>query len=516
MNLRTNRSHLPNGILSANKLAALIALLLAVGLTQPINAQTGSEYRPPQEIDGSRPASTALNQATSAQTQDPGKLPGKQIATQQAFDLLVKELDNLIPGDFEEGSAQKKAIEDAVTAFQLRDAKRVFEILNAQAAVDSEFPPTDLMLAALSYATKDQKSGRVLLERAGVQNPNSPPVYAAFSRLAINENRNIEALALLEKMARVIATAKLTEKSRSFYDAQYLDGMTDVAMRQQRYPDARTYLEKLRVLRPKDPKTLMVSAELEFKEKKLDKSMEYLTQLQLVLPHARAPETIIASWFHRTGQTDEAKKWMADAATKYADSPQVQLEVASWSVNDEDFPTASASIKKAEANGETPLSKSLKAKIAFAGESYGVAEAHYKELYLQNPDNFDAANMYALSLIESSDPEKRKLALDIANRNFRSLPDNIVAQAALGYVKLRLGDIEQAKSALGRALQSNTASPEIRFFGAAVLREMKEYENSKTVLIQALNHKGIFLYRTAAKKMLSELDAELTALKTDK
>jgi predicted transcriptional regulator YheO len=65
-------------------------------------------------------------------------------------------------------------------------------------------------------------------------------------------------------------------------------------------------------------------------------------------------------------------------------------------------------------------------------------------------------------------------------------------------------------------LQSNTASPEIRFFGAAVLREMKEYENSKTVLIQALNHKGIFLYRTAAKKMLSELDAELTALKTDK
>lgn len=508
MNPRILRLHWTAEFSVVARLTAATVLLIVVGSTQLTLAQI--DYRPPQEIDNSQPGVPGAD--TTRQL--PGSVPTNQLATQQAFDVLVKELDNLVPGTFEEDSAQKKAIEDAVTAFQLRDANRLIEIFTAQEAADPDFPPSDVLLAALSYATQDPKSGRVLLERAGLNNPDDPAVFAAFTRLAINENRTFDALALLEKMAREISDAKLSDKSKNFYDLLYLDGMTDVAMRQQRYSDARSYLTKQRERIPKNPKVLMVSAELEFREGNLDKSMEFLETLRSVFSQTRAPETIMASWFQRTGKIDEARKWMNEAAVKYAGSPQVQLEVASWSVNDEDFPAASASIKKAEANGETPLSKSLKAKIAFAAESYGVAEAHYQELYQSNPDNFDAANMYALSLIESSDQEKRKLALQIANRNFRSLPDNVVAQAALGYIQLRLGDLEQAKSALGRALQSKTASPEIRFFGAAALREMNQSENAQTVLKQALAHQGLFLYRSAAKKMLAELSADLPAPKS--
>lgn len=515
MNSRTVHSNVNNVILLSRHFGSFVAIVLAVGLTHPVMAQSGSSFRPPQDVDGSRPGST-LPSPTAGQPQDQTKTEINQLSTQQAFDMLVKELDGLIPGEFEAGSAEKKAVEDAVTAFQLRDANRVIQILKAQAIADPDFPPTDLLLAGLSFSTGDPKSGRVLLERAGVESPDNPAVYAAFTRLAINEQRTVDALALLEKMARAMTESKLTEKSRNFYELQYLDGMVDVAMRQQRYSDARTFLAKQRESIPLNPKVLMVSAELEFREKNLDKSMEYLKQLLVSLPQARAPETIIASWFQRSGQTEEARKWMADAAAKYKANPQVQIEVASWAVNDEDFPTASASIKKAETGGETPLSKSLKAKIAFAGQSYAVAESHYQDLYKQNPNNFDAANMYALSLIESSDPAKRALAESIANKNFRSLPDNVVAQAALGYIQLRLGDIEQAKSAIGRALQTNVSSPEIRFFGASVLREMKQPKDARAILEQALNHQGIFLYRTRARKMLAELNAELPAPDTDK
>ena len=97
------------------------------------------------------------------------------------------------------------------------------------------------------------------------------------------------------------------------------------------------------------------------------------------------------------------------------------------------------------------------------------------------------------------------MSLEIANRNLRALPNNVIAQAARGYILLRGGKTEQAKTTIGRALQQQNASPEIRFFAASVLNKMGEKENTKTTLEQALKYRGLFLYRARAKKMLQQL-----------
>ena len=484
-----------------------IALLLVTACQWPLTAvgQTGTEFRPPQEVDGTR--ADPLN-VPKPPVAPPTAGEGQQ-QTEQRFNQLVQELNNLIPGDPASNPTQQKVIGDAVKAFQARDANLVIELMTAQSLSDPNFPPADVMLAGLSFAIQDPKSGRVLLERAALNHPDNPAVYSTFARLAINENRSTDALALLDKLDRVTKKAKLPPQAAAFYEAQYLDGATDIAMRQRRFSDGRRYLMKLRELRPGNPKALMVSAELEFNEKNLEQSLLFLKQLQTALPQTRPPEIIMANWFQRSGKFDTAKAWIQAAAETYVDSPKVQLEVASWAVNEEQFPMALAAIKKADIAGETPQSLSLKAKIAFAGESYGVAESHYAQLYKKFPNNFDASSMYALCLIESDDPEKRKLALEIANRNFRALPDNIVAQAAHGYVLLREGKMEQAKTIIGRAMQQQNTSPEIRFFAASVLNEMKEGEKSKTSLEQALKYRGLFLYRSRAKKMLQEVSQTL-------
>ncbi|MFT5300634.1 MAG: putative Zn-dependent protease [Mariniblastus sp.] len=492
-----------------------IGLTLSLPLARVTSAdgQGNSEFRPPQQVDGSRAPG---GQPNSAASQGTASQDANTDASRQAFGKLVIELDNLIPGSIQEDPEQKKVVEEAVTAFQLRDANRVIEILEIQNAKDPDFPPTDLLLAGLTFATNDTQSGRVLLERAGIKYPNSPAVYSAFARLAINEGRTVDGLALLEKMTRTLVDTKLSEKAKAFYNMQLLDGMSDVAMRQLRFDDARKYLSELRRLFPQNSKALMVSAELEFKEKNIDKAVEFLKQLRARIPQTRSPETIIGSWYQRINEPAEAKTWILKAASNYPKNPQVQLEVAAWAVNEELFPTASAAIKQAEINGETPLSKSLKAKIAFANGSYAIAESHYEALSKMQPDNIDSANMYALSLIESNEPNKKKLALEIANRNFRALPNNVVSQATLGYINLRMGDVEQAKAALGRALQTNNASPEIRYFGATVLKAINQPENARTVLQSALDHKGLFLYRTPAQKLMSELPSAPLGLTPNK
>ena len=488
---------------------ALPFLLIATSMHfSPVFGQDiGNGFRPPQEIDGSKggPSEKDKEGTLSAQGNNATNTPAANANPANQFELLFREMSNLIPGDVLSKPEVKKVVEDAITAFQLKDGNKVIQILSAYREKNVDFPPTQLLLAAMSFASEDAKTGRVLLERAAAANPDNPATYSAFARLAINEGRLTDAQALLEKIERLIPASDLSADAKAHYQRLSLDAMTDVAIRQQRFEDARKYLEKQRAENPNNPKVLMVSAELEFKEQNIDKAIEYLGKLRAVQPGTRVPEAVVGMWFDRVGNNEAAEKWATASAEKYPDDAQVQLEYANWAISRNKLPIASEAIRKAESKaGESILSKNLKARIAFSRESYAVAEAHYAALMAQK--SFDASNMYALCLIEGGDAEKMAKAKQIAVQNFRALPNNLVAQATMGYTHLRQGDIEQAKSVLARAAQSRGSSPEIDYFLAALLAEMGNKAEARKTLEGALKFDGFFLYRSPAEKLLAKLD----------
>ena len=493
----------------------LAVLAIAIVATLAVRSASGQDagFRSPQSIDGSREGETTPGAA--AQTTGANQA-SRAAQAEKIFTALFKELDNMIPGDFERESAKKTAIEDAVKAFQVQDLKKVREIFEELAKQDKFFPPPELLLASLSYAVQDAKSGLILLEHAAVKYPDYPGLYTSFARLSISQNRISDALAMLEKCERKINSATTMNKpTKDYFMEQLLDGLTDVAMRQGRLDVARTYLDKQLASLPENAKVLMVSAELEFKEEKIEKSLEYLNLLKSKYPSTRSPESILATWSMRSNKPDEGEKWIRTAAQKYPDVPQVQLEFASWAVDKEDFPTASSAIIRAEkAGSENVFSRNLKGKIAFCNQSYGTAEVHYQAISEKQPNNFDSVNMYALSLIESKDENKRALAEKIAIKNAQSLPDNLVAQAALGYIELKLGRIEQARTLLSRVAQAPSAAPEISFFVASLLSKLGETQQAKTIVDSSLKHKGIFLYRKAAEQLSAELGKSTGALPT--
>lgn len=489
-------------------LLVLISLLLPT--TEAWSRQVEKpEYVSPQEIDGTQSGSGQAR-STGSQQMSLGLGDGS-VKPASVFDQLIREMDNMIPGKLDENPQRKKMVEDAIKAFQNRNAEKTVEIFDQLNASNSQLPPTDLLLASLSFIINDQKTGKVLLERAASKYPENPGVSSAFSRLAINEGRIADGAVHLEKLERLLADPEVASDIRDFYAKQYLDGMVDVAMSQKRYPDARAMLDQQRERLPESPKVQMVSAELEFWEKNIDKSLEYLQGLRAKNPRTRAPESIIASWYRRIGDQANFEKWLGDAVQKYPEDPQVQLEYASWAIGKEDFELATESINKAVANSkETFFSHNLKAKIAFAKGSYVTAAFHYETMASASPNNIDALNMLALSLVESVDEKKRQRALELALNNFRRAPDNLVTRSALGYIQLRLGNLEQAKGAL--SVGANTkrgASPEIDYFVASVLKAMDKKENARRVLDIAIGHKGFFLYRGPAKKMLNDLGGPL-------
>jgi predicted Zn-dependent protease len=488
----------------AGCLLGLVSLLLSA-----------QEYIPPQELDGS--GLGAQQDSLSGQLND---IPGANLSElnpeareEQVAAILVQELLNMIPAKLEDQSAVRQELASAVSAFRKQDFNQASELLGQIASSNPGFPPADLLRATLSYAVRDAENGLALLERAAIDHPSYPGIYSAFGRLALNQGRISDGLAQFEKCARLVAEQELEPQAKLYFEQQYLDGLIDVAMRQRRLTDAREYLEIQMGNLPGNLKVLMSFAELEFLEGNLQKSQQFLQTVKQKYSGARAPETILATWFDQQGNREQAGQWIKAAAEKYAQDMQVQLEYASYLVNIEDFPLASKVINDAEKIGnETAFSRNLKGRIAFCNESFGVAEAHYKAISDAQPNNFDAINMYALSLIESKDPEKRRLAREVATRTFRALPDNGVAAAALGYIQVRLGDLNQARELLGMVNLSMGMSPEIDYFIAAYLEAAGEKDRALMVLNSILEREGPFLYRKAAKKMHDRLKAADSSL----
>ena len=423
------------------------------------------------------------------------------------FDALLQELDSMVPGEYEEGSTQKVELERAVNAFLDRDIKTLNEILDQQAAFDSDFPPKHLLLASMSYRASDAGQGRRLLEKAAVKSPKYPGTYTAFARLALNEGRITDAMALLDKCARMVREGEINDKARTHFGRQYVAGMLQVAIAQERYQDARDLLKRQMQEAPDNPKSFLTGAELEFKAGNLSKSQAYLEKLKEAVPDARPFESVFARWFRETGNPKEAEKWIMAAAENYPQDSVSQMDKVNWLMGKGDLESVRATLPKVESlTGETPAIRLIKGQLAFAEERMDEAESIFRKVIDEtNGRNLQAVNLYALTLAESSDPEKQKKAQKIAQETLGRVPRSSIAKASLAYIMLRQGATEQPQRLLLPVVRGERVSAEVAYFFGYLLNSLGKQDAAREALQSALDTKELFLYRKKCQKLLDKL-----------
>ncbi len=443
----------------------------------------------------------------------PSGISGTAPAAQRALEnreavinSLATELNELIPGDYTKSLPEREELKKVASHFIDGNSDAINYRLDQMRKTHPDLPPSDLLLAGLHYAVNNPNQGHALLEQASVDNPMHPAISIALGRLAFSQSRIADALALVEKADRQLQSIELSPGAKLHYQTQIADSNTLIAIRQNRIEDAERYATTWEQLQPASPKMLLARAELKFLQNDIPGSMKYLAQLQKALPDSRPPETIIASWYQRQRDEPNTEKYIRLAFEKYPDNPSVQLEYANWAIGQEDFETAAATIKSyEEAEGESMTTKMMKARMAFARQSYGDAERLLADLFKLQPNSFDVSNLYALSLIETDDTEKQKLAKQITQRNLQALPNNPVANAAVGWVMLKLGNKEAATEILTRTARSSQLSPEVAFFVASMLQGNGKTMQAKLLLQPALESKGMFLYRERANELMKAL-----------
>lgn len=434
----------------------------------------------------------------------------QQESRQRIVETLMAEANEMIPGDVDSSPERKTAALGYVNAFVDGDGEKVISLIKAQKQTDPLYPPTELIVAAMQFAVNNGAVGRQTLEKAALENPEYPGIFIAFARLAINENRQSDSLALLEKAKRLVDSGSWSEVENQHFQERYLDSLADVMMRYEKWNEANAILNQLEQISSGKPKTLVRQAEIAYRQQDADRSLRLLSQFSSKMAdegtESRRPELMLATWFNRDGKTDEAQKWVELANENYPDDVDVMAEYADWMVGRERYADARIAIERiVKAKGETVATKFIKGKIAFAQGGYGLAEAHFSELSLREPGNFELANLWALSLIESRDQEKRQKALQVAQRNVQVQPNNGVALGILGWVFYKLGDPNQAQNWLNRAAQTRVNSPEISYFVATILSEQGQTAQAKQIIDAAVKHQGVFLYREPAVELQKSL-----------
>lgn len=495
----TTFSHLKSSLLAGLYCGAICfgSMALQTTISAPVFGQDALE---------------ALDKPAEPAAVNPQADPNAELK-KQLSEALFNELEKLVPGEQAEGSPAAEALHSAADAYVGQKGDMAMSILERTAASNENFPPAEVLMAGLHFSAKNQNGGLQAMQQAAIKKPNHPAVYAAYGRLAAGTNRSVDAKVHFEKLLALLDQVKLDEASVTHYENVYLEGMSQVSVKLKDYEQARNLTGQLLKRDPKNSNALQLLARVDFDEGKLDDAVANLAKFRETNPQARVPEAVIGTWFARSA--DKAKKakantWFSKLPAKYANDATAQLEYAGWALGQENIEGAAAAIAKAEAaGGATPASDNFKGKIAFYQRKYDDAVTIFKVLHEGNPRNPDFANMYVLSMIESSNAENRVLANKLANANMQANPNNRVSLAALGYVRLRtLGVNNQLKAIFGKVAQTRDGrSPEVDYFLASFLKEAGNTQSALTVLQQASNYEGLFLYRQQAERMKQALAA---------
>lgn len=476
---------------------------LLAGLVLALFAIAGAEWSFAQEpVTGEATPATAQDPATAEAMKD---LPANR---QRAIDFLVKELQELSIAELAENAEVKAIFQTAAAALVDKDANAARETLVPAAGQFPLLAPADLLVAAMLYAGGNPAAGMEFLEKAAKAAPNNPLVYVSFARIALSQSRRTDARVLLEKARAVAADSVWNDVQRQQYDAAVLDGAADLALMEDDRAAARAALEPLLADERLKANAQLRLAEVSFREEKPDESLQHLEQYVAMTPDAMVPEILMAGLYQRAGKAEQVGEWVQKAYEKYPEKIPVLTEYAGWKVSQEQFDEASLALSRIEQlAGNMPRAMLLKGKIAFAQQSYELAESRFAELHKLEPQNAEISNLWAMSLAESSSADKLALALEAAQQNLQQQPQNAYAAVILGWVYFQQKNYEQANLWFGRAAQTPNLPPEAGYYFARFLQHLGKKEDAIRLLETALTSTNLFLYRNAAIALKGELGA---------
>ena len=203
-----------------------------------------------------------------------------------------------------------------------------------------------------------------------------------------------------------------------------------------------------------------------FQEKNPEVALEWLKAAAKDNPKLLTPEAILAGYYQRTGDRDNARKWYLAALKAAPKDVPTHVTVGHWALD-----TGQLDLAKAQADAAAQLDPdSLDAMmidglVAMFQKDYPAAERDFQTAHIHWPHNPAATDHLALALVEQSDEAKKRQALEFATNNWEQ-SKNTETAATLGWVFYKLGRLDDAERAFEMVRSHGQVSPDIAYYMA--------------------------------------------------
>ena len=398
----------------------------------------------------------------------------------------------------------------AVAAARAGKVAEALPLLAESVKADPDLPPARLLLARILLGDGKIGAGRFWAEQAAAEFPDHPEIAATFGNLALLESRAAEAEAHLTRAMALAESGGHGVLLRRSVRVAGLLGLAAVAEARRDWIAAMDRLDRLLDIDPKNAAARQARARVLVATKRVSEAHAELQAARAEDPASAEPaELALARLLAAAGDAKGEEEWMAKALAMPAADARSELALAVWLLDRGRLDEARKRADTADALDRTrPEAKRLRGVIARLRGDAAEAEFCFTELRRLSPGDFFANDQLAQTLIEQTDGDRRRRAVQLAELNARQAPDNPAALATLGWVYYRLGRANEAAAVLERAASARPMAPETAYFLAHLLADAGRLDDVRVLLKGAVESKGLFVYREPARAWLARLGAK--------
>ncbi len=373
-------------------------------------------------------------------------------------------------------------------------------------------PPPRLVLADMYLHNNMRQSGRALLERVAVEDPQHPELWRLFGSLALGEGRWTEATMHFQKALEMPKPNSWRPVQRATFELSAKQGLAAAAEQRGDWPTAAAAHGQIAAMTPADAAAHDRWASALFRANFTDKALEQFKVSYLLDQNMPQPELSMGIMCINDGNFKQADGWFARAMAAHPKNPMLRYQIAvALMVQDRAKEAATNAEQAAELGMESADLDMVRGYAARQMNAADDAERFFRAVLEERPDDATAKDQLALVLIETSDEAKQEEALKLAREAADAPAASGGAKATLGWVQYRLGHIAEADALLEKAVNSPGLGPDSLYLIGRFCQEQGhtvELNRVAGLLAAKLPRQGVFVARPSARRWLREIARE--------
>ena len=367
------------------------------------------------------------------------------------------------------------------------------------------------MMARLYFSAGEIDKAEDALERVVVEAPDDPEGFVLLGDLALRAQRTAFAELAYDRATLILNHYDANADRQQNLRIRILAGLASVAESRGQYQRAASLLESWIEHEPKSPLAFGSLGRVSFYAEEYGESRTAFARLAEVVDTSPPVEIAMGRLFSENGMYDEAYDEMTAAVVKYADDSRVLLTVSDWAMNNGLLDYAQKTIADALKIDENSLeAQILLARLARYKDDHGTAENLLSALIPLRPNSVLLGDEFARTVAASADENKRKAAMQYAERNFRAMRKNkspMMLQSIITYAwtLLKNGQAAKAEVVVQSMPDGSSISNENGYYVASIYAGRNKKDVAINMLESLLTEDRPFPMRHKAEQLLLSL-----------